>query len=130
MSMAPSPTSAIDPHQDTLAAPWTPVCALEQILPDTGVAALVGGHQVAVFRLRDGSLFAIDNHDPCSGANVLARGIVGDVDGEPVVASPIHKQRFSLATGRCLDASSPVAVHDVRERDGRVEVGLAATWTA
>jgi nitrite reductase (NADH) small subunit len=124
MTPITSPASATDPRQAAPAAAWTPVCAPEQILPDTGVAALVGGRQVAVFRLRDGRLFAIDNHDPCSGANVLARGIVGDVDGEPVVASPIHKERFSLTTGRCIDASSPVAVHDVRERDGRIEVGV------
>lgn len=102
---------------------FTPVCAPEAIVADTGVAALVAGRQIAVFRLRDGRVFAIDNHDPCSGANVLARGIVGDVDGDPVVFSPIHKQRFSLETGRCLDAETAVAVHPVRVHAGRVEVG-------
>ncbi len=101
---------------------WVRVCTSEQILPDTGVAALVLGRQVAVFRLRDGRLFAIDNHDPCSGANVLARGIVGDADGVAVVASPIHKQRFELATGYCLDADVQVGTHEVRLRDDVVEV--------
>lgn len=105
---------------------FTPVCAPEAIVADTGVAALVDGHQVAVFRLRDRRVFAIDNHDPCSGANVLARGIVGDVDGEPVVFSPIHKQRFSLETGRCLDAETGVDVHPVRVHEGRLEIAAPA----
>jgi nitrite reductase (NADH) small subunit len=115
--------AASGPTVDLGERAWTPVCTLEQILPDTGVAALVDGRQIAIFRLRDDRLHAIDNHDPCSGANVLARGIVGDADGEPVVASPVHKQRFVLASGRCLDADTAVAVHPVRVREGRVEVG-------
>jgi len=89
---------------------WRQVCALEDIYPDTGVCALLEGRQVAVFRVR-GGVFAIGNHDPASGANVLARGIVGDVGGELVVASPIYKQHFSLVSGRCIeepDLSVPV----------------------
>jgi nitrite reductase (NADH) small subunit len=111
---------------DPRAGGWKRICRLEQILPDTGVAALVDGHQVAIFRLRDGRLFAVDNHDPCSGSNVLSRGIVGDVDGVPVVASPIHKQRFALATGRCIDdEAATVAVHPVRLCGDVVEVRRA-----
>jgi nitrite reductase (NADH) small subunit len=82
---------------------WVAVCRLEDIVPNTGVCALVGGRQVAVFRLDDGSVYAIDNLDPFSKANVLARGIVGDLKGELVVASPVYKQHFSLVTGRCIE---------------------------
>ena len=82
---------------------WTPVCRLDDIVPNTGVCALVGGQQVAIFRLDDESLYAIDNYDPFSRANVLSRGIVGDVKGEVVVASPVYKQHFSLASGVCLE---------------------------
>jgi NAD(P)H-dependent nitrite reductase small subunit len=78
------------------------------------VCALVNGRQVAVFRLYDDSLYAIDNHDPFSGANVLSRGIVGDLKGERVVASPIYKQHFSLITGQCLEeADVRVTVYSV-----------------
>jgi len=84
-------------------------------VPNTGVCALVGGRQVAVFRLDDDSLYAIDNHDPFSRANVLSRGIVGDLNGELVVASPVYKQHFSLASGQCLeDPGVRVAVFPVR----------------
>ncbi|HEV2429913.1 MAG TPA: nitrite reductase small subunit NirD, partial [Burkholderiales bacterium] len=77
------------------------ICRVEDIVPDTGVCALVGGEQVAVFRVED-QVYAVGNHDPFSGANVLSRGIVGDLKGELVVASPVYKQHFSLVTGRCL----------------------------
>jgi nitrite reductase (NADH) small subunit len=120
----PAPSTGIgDQAPPPATGRWTTVCRLSEILPDTGVAALVAGRQIALFRLRDERVYAIDNHDPCSGANVLARGIVGDVGGEPVVASPVHKQRFELATGRCLDDEASVAPHPVRVRAGRVEVG-------
>ena len=63
-------------------AAWVPVCRLEEIVPDTGVCAFVHGRQVAVFRLADDRLFALDNFDPFSKANVLSRGLVGDLKGE------------------------------------------------
>jgi nitrite reductase (NADH) small subunit len=82
---------------------------------------------VAVFLLAGGELAAIDNLDPISGASVLSRGIVGDVGGAPTVASPLYKQRFDLRTGRCLDhESATVAVHDVRDVDGTVQVRLTS----
>jgi NAD(P)H-dependent nitrite reductase small subunit len=80
-----------------------PVCRLDDIVPNTGVCALVGERQIAVFRLGDGRVHAIGNHDPFSKANVLSRGIVGDLKGELVVASPVYKQHFSLVTGRCIE---------------------------
>ena len=71
----------------------------------------------------------IGNIDPFSGAAVLSRGIVGDRGGEPTVASPLHKQVFSLASGRCLDDPAvavptyPVRLNDGHRRsDGRCSV--------
>lgn len=102
---------------------WTDVCGLDRILPDSGVCALVDGAQVAVFRLADGSVHAIGNHDPCSDANVLSRGIVGDVDGVAVVASPVYKQRFDLRTGACVDEpGTSVPAYAARVDGGVVQV--------
>ena len=102
---------------------WVDVCPYDAIYPDTGVCALVGGEQVAVFRLADGTLHAVSNHDPFSGANVLSRGLVGDRAGEPKVASPIYKQTFNLRTGVCYeDPGVRLDVYPVRRRQGRVEV--------
>ena len=98
------------------------VCRVDDIVPDTGVCALVGGDQVAVFRIQEG-IYAIGNRDPFSGANVLSRGIVGDLKGELVVASPIYKQHFSLLTGRCVeDASVRIPVYAARLEDGLVHI--------
>jgi nitrite reductase (NADH) small subunit len=95
------------------------VCRLEDIVPNCGVCALVQGEQVALFRigsgLSDDRVFAVGNRDPFSGANVLSRGIVGDLNGELVVASPVYKQHFSLVTGRCIeDASVCIPVYRAR----------------
>lgn len=103
---------------------WTPVCPLDRLEPERGVAALVDGVQVALFRTGD-ELFALDNLDPVGGAYVLSRGIVGSRGGAPTVASPLHKQVYDLRTGECLDLPGvAVARHDVRCRDGMVEVRL------
>ena len=102
---------------------WVEVCSYDSIYPDTGVCALVDGRQVAVFRLRDGTLYAVSNFDPFSRANVLSRGIVGDRSGEPKIASPIYKQTFNLRTGVCYeDASVRLDVFRVRRHSGVVEV--------
>jgi Ferredoxin subunits of nitrite reductase and ring-hydroxylating dioxygenases len=46
---------------------------------------------------------------------VLSRGIVGDLKGELVVASPLYKQHFSLASGKCLeDAAASVPTYKLR----------------
>jgi assimilatory nitrate reductase catalytic subunit len=98
------------------------VCRLDDIVPDAGVCALVGGEQVAIFRVEQ-NVYAVGNRDPFSGANVLSRGIVGDLKGELVVASPIYKQHFSLLTGRCLeDASVRIPVYAARVEEGSVVV--------
>lgn len=124
MSAAPIANEAGSAPAAAGGAPaWIGICALDDIVPNTGVCALVGGDQVAVFRLDDDSLYAIGNFDPLSGANVLSRGIVGDIDGELVVASPIYKQHFSLESGRCLeDDEASVPVYAVRLVDGTVLV--------
>jgi nitrite reductase (NADH) small subunit len=103
---------------------WTPICEYSVLLPERGVAALVDGAAVAVFRTHDGTLYALDNVDPCSGASVLSRGIVGTRAGAPTVSSPMHKQAFDLRTGECLDQPGvSVRTFPVRCRSGVVEVG-------
>jgi nitrite reductase (NADH) small subunit len=103
---------------------WTVVCRLEDIEVEGGVAALVRGEAVAIFRTHAGNVHATSNYDPCSGASVLARGIVGSRGDAAVVSSPMHKQAFDLGTGQCLDdAAVRIATYDVRVVDGIVEVG-------
>ena len=102
------------------------VCGLEEILPGAGVGALVEGRQIAVFRVGD-SVYALSNRDPASNANVLSRGIVGDLKGERVVASPIYKHHYSLMTGQCQeDPELFVDVFPATVVDGNVMVDVRA----
>jgi nitrite reductase (NADH) small subunit len=109
---------------------WTAVCDADFIDPETGVAALVDGMAVAVFKTYAGDIFALSNFDPFSNASVMSRGIVGTrtVNGETVdyVASPIYKEGFDLRTGACLDKPDvSIPAYDVEVREGVVYVGSA-----
>ncbi|HEY9336786.1 MAG TPA: nitrite reductase small subunit NirD [Kribbella sp.] len=102
----------------------TVICAVDALLPERGVAALLGDVQIALFRTHDGEVFAIGNQDPFSGANVMSRGIVGSRGDVPTVASPMFKQVFDLRTGACLDDPDvSLPVYPVEIVDGQVVVG-------
>ena len=106
---------------------WTAICTLRDIVPNTGVCALVDGQQVAVFRIGRGEeVFAIDNFDPNSQAAVLSRGLVGSLGERVVVASLIYKHHFDLRTGECLEAPEhSVAAYAARVYDGKVWVAAS-----
>jgi nitrite reductase (NADH) small subunit len=106
---------------------WENICLLKRISPNTGVCALVHGKQIAVFRVgEEMDVYAIDNYDPFSKAFVLSRGIVGDKNGIPKVASPIYKQNFSLLTGECLDdATIKLSTYLVRVVEDNVQIAVA-----
>lgn len=103
---------------------WQTVCEVTDLQADAGVCALVEGVQVAIFYLpAEAAVFALGNYDPLADANVLARGIIGDIGGELVVASPLYKQHFSLSTGACLEADGvAVPVYPVRIAGAGVQV--------
>ncbi|CAN7466571.1 nitrite reductase small subunit NirD [Acidovorax sp. LjRoot194] len=110
--------------EETLA--WTDICAVDDILPSTGVCALVADRHVAVFRLGADRFFAIDNVDPKSGASVLSRGLIGNIGDRVVVASPMYKNHFDLLTGECIETpEQSVRAHNVRVDGGRVSVAVA-----
>ncbi|MCS7068203.1 MAG: nitrite reductase small subunit NirD [Meiothermus sp.] len=103
---------------------WVRVCRLEDILPGSGVCALVEGKQVAVFRVGE-RLFALANFDPFTRANVLSRGLVGSKGERLYVASPLLKHRFDLESGECLDDPSiRLPVYAVKLEAGEVWVGV------
>ncbi len=81
------------------------VCKLDDLMPMQGCGALLGSEQVALFLVphTEQQVFALQNWDPIGQANVISRGIVGDVKGELCVASPLYKQHFNLETGACLE---------------------------
>jgi len=102
---------------------WRDICPSDHLIDNVGICALVQERQIAIFRLSDGTLYAIDNHDPFSDAAVLSRGVVGDLKQQPVVASPIYKHHFNLQTGRCLeDDTVTLTTYPVRIDNGVVQV--------
>ncbi len=103
---------------------WQAVCKAEDITVNTGVRALVAGEQVAVFNVKN-DFFAVSAIDPFTNAAVLARGIVGDLGGKVVVASPIYKQHFVLKTGECLEEEAvSIKAYPVRVNNGAVELSV------
>lgn len=109
------------------------VCALDDLTPELGRAALVGGEQVAIFRLADDQVYAVSNICPYSAAAVISRGITGSRGEVPTIASPMYKQVFSLVDGRCLDSAgmlprrggADLLRYPVTVRAGRVLVGAS-----
>ncbi|WP_372783221.1 nitrite reductase small subunit NirD [Litorivivens sp.] len=108
---------------------WTAVCSITDLPPNAGVCALVDGKQIAIFNVNN-SVYALDNRDPFSGANVLSRGIIGSLGDELVVASPIYKQHFSLASGRCLEDESQSVNAYSAKLDGDTIMVCAAAQAA
>jgi nitrite reductase (NADH) small subunit len=105
---------------------WTTVCDLDDIAPNTGVCALFDEQQVAIFRIgKTEQVYAIDNVDPFGKASVLSRGLIGDCDGDIVVASPLYKQQFKLKNGQCIeDKSVKLKTFAIRAHRGQIQLGL------
>ncbi|MCY1284105.1 Nitrite reductase (NADH) small subunit [compost metagenome] len=109
---------------------WQDVCSRDDLVPNSGVVAWVEGRQVALFYLPGEvggeRLYAVENRDPLSGANVIGRGIVGHLGGSLVIASPLYKQHYRLEDGSCLEfPEQQLRVWPVRLNGGAVEIGLA-----
>jgi nitrite reductase (NADH) small subunit len=103
---------------------WITICDDQDLVSGTGICALVGDEQVAIFKVRKGSsIYAISNYDPIGKANVLSRGITGSIGDSIVVASPLYKQHFNLMTGECLeDDSLSVKTYPVRVDGGKIQL--------
>jgi nitrite reductase (NADH) small subunit len=100
------------------------VCRLAELERARGVTALVHGQAIALFRVDEDTVLALADHDPFDPRARLARGIVGTAGDVPFVASPVHRHRFDLRTGECLDDPHvSVAVYEVDVVDGVVLVG-------
>ena len=96
---------------------WKDICKIDDILPETGVCALLGDEQVAIFRpYHSDQVFAISNIDPFFESSVLSRGLIAEHQGELWVASPLKKQRFRLSDGLCMEDVFRQALRSTCER--------------
>lgn len=96
------------------------ICTVADLVPNSGVCALINyqgvEQQVALFYLPDTEqeVFALGNWDPLGEANVISRGIIGNIGDEIVVASPLYKQHFSLISGQCMEEDVSVPVFPIK----------------
>ncbi len=88
---------------------------VEKIAPGQGRCYLVGGEEIAVFRQRDGRLFATQNRCPHK-QGPLSEGVAG---GGKVIC-PLHSHKFELATGTGSEPGECVKVYAVREHHGDI----------
>lgn len=111
-----------------LAQRWHDVCDISDLVANSGVCALIEDQQVAIFSLYSKGehfIYAISNYDPVGKANVLYRGLLGSLKDEPVVASPLYKEHYSLITGACLERDDvSVMAYPVKLEDSRVFVAV------
>jgi nitrite reductase (NADH) small subunit len=91
-----------------------------QIPEGEGRSFEVGGRRVAVFRARDGAIFATQGECPHRGGP-LADGLVG---GRTLIC-PLHEWRFDLGTGQTENGACPIAVYTLTlEGDGTMVLEL------
>jgi nitrite reductase (NADH) small subunit len=90
---------------------------IEDVPPGEGRAFAVAGTQVAIFRLRDGSLHATQAACPHAGGP-LADGQT-DVN---VLVCPLHLFAYRWSDGSSTSGAGPLRVYPVRERAGYLVV--------
>jgi nitrite reductase (NADH) small subunit len=84
-----------------------------------GRCYVVGGQEFAVFRQRDGRLFATENRCP-HRRGPLSEGIVGD--GR--VICPMHAHQFNLQTGTGSEVHECLSVFEIEEADGNLMLNM------
>jgi nitrite reductase (NADH) large subunit len=123
----PQPVEVVEPVSlKASERPWQAVCDVTDIPPQAGIGARLGERQIALFRIGE-QVYALDNLEPGSEANVLSRGLLGDAAGEPIVISPLYKQRIRLRDGRGVENDAVcVRAWPVKVEAGKVLVGSQA----
>ncbi|WP_400999102.1 nitrite reductase small subunit NirD [Agromyces sp. GXQ0307] len=110
-----------------LTTDWVPACGVADLEPGWGEVALVGARMVALVRVEGDEVYAVDHHDPHTGAPVMARGIVGSRGDRPTIASPLHKEVYDLGTGECFtDPSLGLRTYRTRVVGGMIQVEFDA----
>ena len=101
---------------------WIDVAAEADLFEGAGIAVAPEGQDIAVFKLEDGGVHAINNL--CSHGN--AKLCDGFVEGHRVEC-PFHQALFDVRDGtvHCGPATAPVKSWPVKVENGRVFLNLA-----
>ncbi len=103
----------------TTVAPTVTLGSVSKIPLGQGRCYIVGSEEVAVFRQRDGRLFAAQNRCP-HRQGPLAEGVLG---GGRIIC-PLHAHQFSLDTGGGSEPAECVRVYDVHDIGGSIVLDL------
>lgn len=97
--------------------------SVENISKGQGRCFIINGEEIAIFRQRDGRLFATQNRCP-HRQGPLSEGIIGN--GK--VVCPLHAHKFDMCTGEG-EGHECVSTFGVREVQGNVVLSLKAVET-
>ena len=106
---------------------WFKIASVSDFPKNGGLCAKYKDKQIAVFNFaRKKRWYACQNLCPHKLEMVLSRGMIGDFNGIPKVACPMHKKTFSLETGENLNGDlEAIATYPVQIKDGVVFVGFS-----
>lgn len=105
---------------------WFKAAPVNAFPKDGGACVKYKDLQIAVFNFsRLNKWYATQNLSPEKNEMVLSRGMIGDHNGVPKVACPLHKKTFSLETGENLNGNlAAIATYPVKIEDNTVFIGF------
>ena len=108
-------------------AVWFKAAEVNKFAENGGACVKYKDKQIAVFNFkRKNKWYACQNLSPYKKENVLSRGMIGDENGIPKVACPLHKKTFSLETGENLNGDlAAIATYPVKIEDNFVYIGFS-----
>lgn len=106
---------------------WYRAAPVHRFPRNGGACIKYGDKQIAVFNFeREGRWYACQNLCPHKMEMVLSRGMTGEEQQEPKVACPLHKNTFSLRTGKHLNGDlESLQTYPVKTEDGFVYIGFS-----
>ena len=105
---------------------WVRVGSVNDFPDNAGACIKHNSRQIAVYHFaRTDKWYACQNLCPHKMEMVLSRGMIGDYQGIPKVACPIHKKTFSMEDGSNLNGEDySIATYPVKIEDGNVYIGF------
>lgn len=105
---------------------WFKAAKVSDFPKNGGACVKYKEKQIAVFNFaRKNAWYACQNVCPHKMEMVLSRGMIGDQNGIPKVACPMHKKTFSLENGENLNGDLPsIATYPVKIKDDYIYIGF------
>jgi nitrite reductase (NADH) small subunit len=106
---------------------WFRAASVNDFPENGGACVKYKDKQIAVFNFtRENTWYACQNVCPHKLEMVLSRGMIGDAEGIPKIACPMHKKTFSLETGENLNGDlEAIATYPIKVEDHSVYIGFS-----